>query len=127
MRSVNKLFWIVVFLGASFGSASAENVKGLSYSPSNQKTATQVLTEAALRRDLETLRAVTGHVRTYSIDAGLDRVPAVARTLGLRVTLGLYIGKDAAQNDDQIARGIKIIGQNADVIDRIIVGNETIE
>jgi len=127
MSSVNKLGWIVVFLGLSVSSASAENVKGLSYSPSNQKTATQTVTEVNLRRDLEALRAVTGRIRTYSIDGGLDRVPAVARTLDLRVTLGLYIGKDEAQNDDQIARGVKLIGQNADVIDRIIVGNETIE
>ncbi len=127
MRSVNKLFWIVVFLAASIDPVSAENLKGLSYSPSNLKSPTQTVSEGALRRDLETVRTVTDHIRTYTVDFGLDRVPAIARTLGLRVTLGLYIGKDIDQNDAQVTRAIKLIGQNADVIDRIVVGNETIE
>ena len=127
MRSVNKVFAVVVFLAASMSAAAAESIKGLSYSPSNLQSPTSEVSEAAVRRDLEALRAVTNHVRTYNVDFGLDRVPAIARTLGMRVTLGLYIGKEAARNDAQIVRGIKIIEQNADVIDRIIVGNETIE
>lgn len=127
MRSVNKLLGIVVFLAASVSTASAESVKGLSYSPSNLNSPTQSVPEAALRRDLETLRTVTGRIRTYTVDFGMDRVPGIVRALGLRMTLGIYIGKDAAVNDAQIVRGVKLIGENADVIDRVIVGNETVE
>lgn len=127
MRTVNKLLWIVVFLAANMSAASAETVKGLSYSPSNLQSPTQNVAEPALRRDLETVRAATGRIRTYNVDFGMDRVPGIARSLGLRMTLGIYIGKDTAVNDAQIARGVKLIGENADVIDRVIVGNETIE
>ncbi len=83
--------------------------------------------EATLRRDFEVMMTATSHVRTYSLGLGIDRVPPLVRALGMRMTLGLYIGKDPAANDVEIARGVKIIERNADVIDRIIVGNETIE
>jgi glucan 1,3-beta-glucosidase len=52
----------------------------------------------AIEADLRLLKAVTGCVRIYGLDHGLDAVPAIARKLGLRVVLGAWIGRDAAAN-----------------------------
>ena len=62
----------------------------------------------AIEADLRLLRAVTGCVRTYGLDHGLDAVPAVARRLGLRVVLGAWIGRDAAANEAQLRRALDL-------------------
>jgi glucan 1,3-beta-glucosidase len=65
-------------------------------------------------------------VRTYSVSEGLDEVPKIARGLGLKVMLGLWIGSDASSNDKEIAHGIAIANQYSDVVTAVIVGNEVL-
>src|SRR5262245_57860448 len=68
----------------------------------------------------------TACARTYSVDQGLAEVPRLARKHGLRVLLGLWIGRNRAENELELERGLAVIARDADVIDAVIVGNEVL-
>ncbi len=80
----------------------------------------------AIEADLRLLKAVTGCVRTYGLDHGLDAVPAIARKLGLRVVLGAWIGRDAAANEIQLRRALELAREYRDVVQLLVVGNEVL-
>lgn len=50
----------------------------------------------------------------------------MADELGLEVLLGLWIGRDEAHNEREIARGIRIANTHRATIRAIIVGNEVL-
>lgn len=81
---------------------------------------------ARIDQDLALLAARTACIRTYSVDQGLDEVPRLARKHGLRVLLGVWIGRDAAENEAELARALAVLRRDADVIDAVIVGNEVL-
>ncbi len=85
-----------------------------------------VVSPAQIDADLALLAQRTRCVRTYSVDQGLDAVPALARKHGLRVLLGLWLGRDRAENERELARGLEVIRRDADAIDAVIVGNEVL-
>jgi len=80
----------------------------------------------AIEADLLLLKAVTGCVRVYGLDHGLDAVPAIARRLGLRVVLGAWIGRDAAANEIQLRRALDLAREYRDVVSLLVVGNEVL-
>src|SRR6185312_766992 len=102
-------------------------VRGIAYNPSHvfSLQTMKSITPAQIDRDLRQLSAITGHIRTYTVDGGMDRVPEIARHYGMTVSLGIYLSPDLEQNEKQIELGIKTALANRRVIDRIIVGNET--
>jgi len=103
-------------------------IRGLSYSPSHLYTGADQA-EASPERinvDMAQLEDYTGRIRTYTVQGGMAEVPAVARHHGITVSLGLWIGTDAAANEKEIADGIKVIRANRRVIDRVFVGNESV-
>ncbi len=103
--------------------------KGIAYSPSHLYTESdkdERVTDAMLRDDLEKLSKVTKRVRTYTVGYNQDRVPYIAKEMGMKVSLGLWLSSDEAANDAEIAKGIKAINDNPQVIDRVFVGNEAI-
>ena len=85
-----------------------------------------VVSPAQIDADLALLAQRTRCVRTYSVDQGLDAVPGLARKHGLRVLLGLWIGRERAENERELARGLEVIRRDADAIDAVIVGNEVL-
>jgi exo-beta-1,3-glucanase (GH17 family) len=85
-----------------------------------------VVSPAQIDADLALLAGRTRCVRTYSVDQGLAAVPALARKHGLRVLLGLWIGRDRAENERELARGLEVIARDGDAIDAVIVGNEVL-
>lgn len=76
--------------------------------------------------DLKLLAGKTRCIRTYTVGEGLDQVPEIARDLGLRVMLGLWISSDAEFNAREVRRGIELANAHADVINAVIVGNEVL-
>ncbi len=103
----------------------------LSYSPFrfpevNPFIPSSAVDRARIEADLRLLRPLTRCVRTYGISQGLDQVPAVARELGMRVKLGLWLTRDAAHNQAEIEQGVALANANADVVDLLIVGNEVL-
>lgn len=79
-----------------------------------------------IRADLEHLARYTRCVRTYSVDHGLDQVPQIARSLGLNVMLGIWIGVDKQHNDQEIERALELARTHSDVIQSLVVGNEVL-
>src|SRR3954463_855633 len=102
-------------------------VRGITYSPSRLFSARDQLqvTPEHISRDLEQLSHITNHIRTYTVDGGMDKVPEIARRYGMTVSLGIWISPDMEKNEQQIQLAIRTALANRRTIDRVIVGNET--
>ncbi len=76
--------------------------------------------------DLAALSQITDCVRTYSIDHGLDQIPAIAKRHKMKVLQGLWLSSFPELNRHQIETTIKLAQQFPDVITAIVVGNEVL-
>ena len=108
-----------------------ERVACLSYAPFRRPGESPFDPRARVGRerieaDLRILATRTGCVRTYSVDQGLDQVPAVARELGLTVLLGAWLGRDRARNRDELARAVALARAEPGVVRALVVGNEVL-
>jgi exo-beta-1,3-glucanase (GH17 family)/cellulose synthase/poly-beta-1,6-N-acetylglucosamine synthase-like glycosyltransferase len=83
------------------------------------------VTEAQIRADLTVIAAHAKAVRTYASTQGLEHVPEIAAELGLKVTLGVWIDKDNARNEREMAAALELARRYPNVI-RLVVGNETL-
>ncbi|NLF53334.1 MAG: beta-1,6-glucan synthase [Thauera phenolivorans] len=111
--------------------AEGEKLHCVSYAPFHRPGQTPF--DPAMRigleqvhEDLAALAKITDCVRLYSIDQGLEQVPAVARELGIGVLLGAWIGYDREKNALELERAIELANANADVVQALIVGNEVL-
>ena len=96
----------------------------VSYSPYTRSLQERPTPEQ-IRADLKILSAYTNSIRTYSSTGGAELVTPIAAEFGLKVTLGIWIDKDAARNEREIAAGIAL-ARRYNNINAIVVGNETI-
>jgi exo-beta-1,3-glucanase (GH17 family) len=111
--------------------AEGEKLQCVSYAPFRRPGQTPFdpdlrIERAQIADDLTALARITDCVRLYSVDQGLDEVPAVARELGLKVLLGAWIGADAKRNAVELERAIRLANEHADVVQVLIVGNEVL-
>src|SRR5438132_1372547 len=86
---------------------------------------TQILPEQ-IAQDLAQLAKITDCVRTYSIDNGLDQVPALAAKVGLKVIQGIWLSSNRIKNLAQISVAIELTKEHPDVITALVVGNEVL-
>jgi exo-beta-1,3-glucanase (GH17 family) len=124
-------WWYARGQPATLPDAGIEKLPCVSYAPYRLPGQTPftkgfVVSPAQIDADLALLAKRTSCVRIYSVDQGLAAVPALARKHGLRVLLGLWIGRDRAENERELARGLEVIRRDADAIDAVIVGNEVL-
>ncbi|MFG1202595.1 glycosyl hydrolase family 17 protein [Xanthobacter aminoxidans] len=85
-----------------------------------------VIPEAQIEEDFVRLAQITSCVRTYSIEMGLDKAPALARKHGLTMLLGIWLGPDANRNRIELETGIRLAKENPDVVKAVVVGNEVL-
>jgi exo-beta-1,3-glucanase (GH17 family) len=127
---LSSLAWAACLsFGLVLEAAEPRKIASLSYSPSGVATWADMesgISEARIRTDLQRLKPHTDAIRTYNLDHGLDRVPAIAQEMGLKVSLGLWLDKDRGKNASQIARAIKLLATRPAAVNRIYVGNEAI-
>jgi len=76
--------------------------------------------------DLAQLKQITNCVRTYSIDHGLDQIPAIARRHGLKVMQGLWLSSLPDLSRRQIEGAVALAKEYPDVVTAVIVGNEVL-
>jgi exo-beta-1,3-glucanase (GH17 family) len=76
--------------------------------------------------DLAQLAKISDCVRTYSIENGLDQVPAQAAKVGLKVIQGIWLGSDRLKNLAQISTAVGLAKQYPGVITSLVVGNEVL-
>jgi cellulose synthase/poly-beta-1,6-N-acetylglucosamine synthase-like glycosyltransferase/exo-beta-1,3-glucanase (GH17 family) len=102
-------------------------IASVSYSPysraqhpdnGDQPTAEQI------RADLRLLSPYTRTIRTYSSTGGVELVPGIAAEFGMKVTLGIWIDKNEARNEREIASALALAKRYSNV-NALVVGNET--
>ncbi|MES2198468.1 MAG: beta-(1-6) glucans synthase [Pseudomonadota bacterium] len=85
-----------------------------------------IVSPQQIAEDLGELARITNCIRTYSIDNGLDKVPELASRVGLKVLLGVWIGRDRTKNALLIDTAIALAKQHPGVVTAIIVGSEVL-
>ncbi|MDR1853323.1 MAG: beta-1,6-glucan synthase [Azoarcus sp.] len=111
--------------------AAGEKLRCVSYAPFHLPGQTPfdkklLIPRAQIEADLTALSSITGCVRIYAIDNGLDQVPDVARGLGMKVLLGAWIGYERDKNAAQLQRAIALANEYPDTVRALIVGNEVL-
>ncbi len=79
-----------------------------------------------IAEDLAQLAKISECVRTYSIDNGLDQVPALAAKVGLKVIQGIWLGSNRLKNLAQIQTAVRLTREYPGVITSVVVGNEVL-
>ncbi len=77
-------------------------------------------------QDLRLLADKIESVRTYASSEGLENVPGLARKYGITVTQGAWLSRTHQSNLVEIQALIDTSNANADVVKRVIVGNEVL-
>jgi exo-beta-1,3-glucanase (GH17 family)/cellulose synthase/poly-beta-1,6-N-acetylglucosamine synthase-like glycosyltransferase len=137
MRTVAAVLALVVCVHAGLWAllrtqVTAPDFKGqlasVSYSPfanSDDPNHGPRPTAAQIRADLKAIAPYTRAIRTYSSTGGAELIPPIAAEFGLKVSVGAWIGKDEARNQQEIRAALELARRYSNV-DAIIVGNETI-
>ncbi|CAN7529000.1 beta-(1-6) glucans synthase [Bradyrhizobium sp. LjRoot220] len=79
-----------------------------------------------IAQDLAQLAKISDCVRTYSIENGLDQVPALAAKVGLKVMQGVWLSSNRIKNASQIAIAVSLTKQYPGVITALVIGNEVL-
>lgn len=116
---------------APTAAAATRPVSCLSYAPYRRPGdapwhADRPITPEQIREDLLLLQPLTQCVRTYGVEHGLGAVPSIARELGFKVKLGVWIGGDREANERHLNRALALAREYRDVVDLLIVGNEVL-
>jgi exo-beta-1,3-glucanase (GH17 family)/glycosyltransferase involved in cell wall biosynthesis len=80
--------------------------------------------DAQIEADLRKLAPLSDRLRTYS-SAELPALPAIAETLGLQLTAGVWLDRRADNNEREIAAIANALLRRTN-IERVIVGNEVL-
>jgi exo-beta-1,3-glucanase (GH17 family) len=123
-------WWLGRPVEAPGAAADPGRIQCVSYAPfrgnDSPLDASTRVTAREIEEDLVGLSRLTGCVRTYSNENGLDQVPAVARRLGIKVIQGLWLGADRKKNRIRVDETIALAKDHRDVITAIVVGNEVL-
>lgn len=105
-----------------------ERVQGMAFSPfqAGQDPVVQVLpTEQQIDSDLRLLAGKVTAVRTYSTLKSLGRIPELAARHDMKVTVGAWLDRRLATNEQEVAAAIELANRHSNVI-RLVIGNEAI-
>jgi exo-beta-1,3-glucanase (GH17 family) len=123
-------WWLGRPLDAPEAASDPGRIQCMSYTPFRDgETPLDRTTYASADRieaDLVKLARVTGCIRTYATDNGLDQVPKIAQRLGIKVLQGLWLDRDRKKNRVQIDTAIALAKEYPDAISGIVVGNEVL-
>ena len=108
-----------------FSQVLGAGLHGLCFSPYAEGQGTgDPLTEAQIRRRLDTIAPHTQWVRTFSCTQGHELIPALAGGRGLKTMVGAWISHDEARNEREIAALVQLARQG--LVDIATVGNEVL-
>ena len=102
-----------------------DGIHGLCFSPylEGQGPGTQ-LDEKQIAERLAVIRKHTQWIRTFSCTEGNELIPDVAKRMGLKTLVGIWLDDDLENNEEEIANGIALA--EAGRADLIAVGNEVL-
>jgi exo-beta-1,3-glucanase (GH17 family) len=110
--------------------ASGGKLYCLSYAPfrdgQDPLVETAYVDAPQIDEDLAILSRYTDCIRTYSIENGLDQIPAIAQRHGMKVLLGLWLSNKPERNRHQVETAIQLAKTFPYTIRAVIVGNEVL-
>ncbi len=86
----------------------------------------EVIGPEQIAEDLATLSRLSECIRIYSVENGLDRVPELAAKAGLKVILGIWIGRDVLKNAALLDTAVSLVNTHPETITALIVGSEVL-
>jgi exo-beta-1,3-glucanase (GH17 family) len=102
-----------------------QKIHGLSFSPyiEGQGPGTEI-GEAQIRERLAIIAPHVRWIRTFSCTEGHELIPAIAREMGLKTLVGVWLDDDKEHNDLELANAISIAKEGH--VDILGVGNEVL-
>ncbi len=85
-----------------------------------------VVSPEQIASDLVQLARISKCVRTYSVENGLDKVPELASRVGLKVILGVWLGRNRIKNSLLVDKAIALANNYRGVVTAMIVGSEVL-
>lgn len=103
----------------------AAGIHGISFSPytASQRPGDRV-SEKDIRERLRIIRPSVRWIRTFSCTDGNELTPALAKAMGLKTLVGIWLGEDHDKNELEIANGLAVAA--AGHADMLGVGNEVL-
>lgn len=84
------------------------------------------ITPEQIEQDIIRLSSLTGCVRTYSVDFGLERIAEIAAKHGVKVLQGLWLSGTPEKDRYQIETAVALANKFPGTIQAVIVGNEVL-
>jgi exo-beta-1,3-glucanase (GH17 family) len=85
-----------------------------------------IISPAQIAEDLNQLAGVSHCIRTYSVENGLDKVPELASKVGLKVIMGIWLGRDRVKNAALIDTAVSLATKYPAAVTSVIVGSEVL-
>ena len=109
---------------------SGDKLTCISYAPFHGEqapfTSNLRISDRQIEEDLRRLSALTSCVRTYSAKGAQGRIAALAPAFGLEVLQGIWLGRDRADNRQEVEAALELARKHPTTIKALIVGNETL-
>jgi exo-beta-1,3-glucanase (GH17 family)/uncharacterized membrane protein len=83
-------------------------------------------TAEQVAEDLRLIAPRVRAIRTYAAIEGEYETAALAARQGLKVWQGIWLGRDLAQNEREVARAVAAANRFPDTVERVVVGNEVL-
>lgn len=144
-RLARPLAWIVLVLAAVFGAgywwslgrpvplpdSPSTRIACVSYAPFRFDGETPFdphafVSPERIDADLKDLSSRFDCVRTYSMGQGLGAVPEIAGRYGMKVLMGVWLGRDLAANEREMQLAMASAKTHAANLRGIVVGNEVL-
>ncbi|HKO87151.1 MAG TPA: hypothetical protein VJU83_01390 [Burkholderiales bacterium] len=124
-------YWIALGTPVEVRDAADNSVQCMSYAPYRRAEQTPhdpdfIVSPSQIEADLAILSRRTDCVRTYSVAKGQSEIPRIARKFGMKVIMGMWIGRDTLKNEQEITLGLEVLQRDSDAIRSVIVGNEVL-
>lgn len=112
-------------LKALVGKLLDQKIHGICFSPyvEGQGPGTQI-GEAQIRERLQIIQPYVNWVRTFSCSEGNELIPRIAKELGLKTLVGVWLDGDRENNEKELNNAIEVA--RAGHADLLAVGNEVL-
>lgn len=98
---------------------------GLCFSPYIEGQAPgTVVSEQQIRERLSLIRPYTKWIRTFSCTEGNELIPKIAKDMGLKTLVGVWLDDDLDNNELEMKNGLELAKQG--YVDMLAVGNEVL-
>jgi glucan 1,3-beta-glucosidase len=107
------------------GELLSNKIHGLSFSPyiEGQRPGPEtIISPAQIRERLAPIQSSVNWIRSFSCTQGNQHTPIIAKELGLKTMVGIWLDEDLDNNEKELQAGIQLA--QAGYVDILAVGNE---